>query len=196
MKNRKLKLRFWILSMLLLSISCKKDVVDNTVDCNDGQNRNIEAFFNALNNQSGYTLYESMDLLTHEYTFTTTTDIQVCGFGYKSAGNSLIYTIELQGSNGMLYTGNHSFSSAQFDYVSIPPITLTAGTYTLRRTVTNNSNLSETIGPITRGANNTSPNFPINLGGNITIESANFYGSGGPVPNYGVPNIYFEYVEL
>jgi hypothetical protein len=189
-----------VISVLLVSIiviSCKKDVADPTVDCSTSQSRDMEGFFNALHSSPNYDLYETMDLLTHEFTFTTTGTLQICGFGYKSQGTSLNYTIELVDNNATaLYTGNHSFSNTQYDYISIAPLTINAGTYTLRRTITNNANLSDTIGPITRGAGSTNPTFPINLGPNITINSANFYGTGGPVPNYGVPNIYFEYIEL
>lgn len=185
---------------IILVASCKKDVADPTVDCSTNQNHDIEGFFNALNNQSGYFEYESMDLLSHEYTFTTNVAIQICGFGYKSQGQSLVYEIKLtSSSNSTLYSGNLSFSSSTFDYTSIPPITLQPGTYTLTRTITNNTNLGETIGPITRAGTASSPSnptFPISLGPDISIISANFYGGGGPVPDYGIPNIYFDYIAL
>jgi hypothetical protein len=177
--------------------SCKKDVADPTVDCSTSTNRDIEGFFNALHSSPSYSLYETMDLDTHEYTFNTTGSLQICGFGYKSAGTNLVYEIKLvDQNNNVVYQGNHSFSDTTFDYISIPPISISAGVYTLSRTLTNGSNLSDTIGPITRGANNSAISFPVNLGPNITITGSNFYGGGGPVPNFGIPNIYFEYIEL
>ena len=185
-----------LFSMGIVFYSCKKDAADPTADCSSS-NRDIEAFFNTIHASSNYELYETMDLDTHEYTFSTAGDLQICGFGYKSAAPSLVYEIKLTDSNNnVIYQGNHSFSASAFDYVSVPPITIQPGTYTLSRTVTNASNLSETIGRITRGANNSAITFPVNMGPNLSILSANFYGSGGPVPNYGIPNIYFEYIEL
>jgi len=185
------------LCITLFFVSCKKDVVDPVVDCSTSQSRDMEGFFTALHSGANYELYETMDLLTHEFTFTTSVDLQICGFGYQSQGISLLYNIELvDASNTIVYTGNHSFSDSAYDYVSVPPISLPPGTFTLKRTITNSTSFSEVIGPITRGAGNTNPNFPISIGPNITVTAANFYGAGGPVPNYGVPNIYFEYIEL
>lgn len=172
----------------MTAISCKKDVVNPTVDCSTSSSRDIEGFFNLLHSSSSYELYETMDLLTHEYTFTTTNTIQICGFGYKSQGTSLIYTIELEGASSTLYSNNLSFDDTAYEYISVPAITVAPGTYTLRRTLTNMSTATDVIGPITRGTGAVDPSFPINLGGGITIDSADFYGSGGPVPNYGVPN--------
>ena len=185
-----------LILVLNISTSCKKDVADPTVDCSTSSSRDIEGFFNALHSSSSYELYETMDLLTHEYTFTTANDIQICGFGYKSQGTHLFYTIELEGTGGILYSSDLSFDDTAYDYISVPPITITAGTYTLRRTLINGTLATDVIGPITRGTGSVAPTFPISLGGGISIDSADFYGSGGPVPNYGVPNIYFEYIEL
>lgn len=185
-----------VLLLGIITTSCKKDVADPTVDCSTSSSRDIEGFFNVLNSSSNYELYETMDLLTHEYTFTTANDIQICGFGYQSQNASSVYTIELEGTSSTLYSNNLSFDNTAYEYISVPPITVAAGTYTLRRTLPTGTPFSDVIGPITRGTGSTNPTFPINLGGGISIDSADFYGSGGPVPNYGVPNIYFEYIEL
>jgi hypothetical protein len=189
-----------IFSLLIFVSSCKSDAADPTVDCNSGQTQNVGAFFNALNSQPGYFMYDNMDLTTHAYTFTTNADIQICGFGYKSQNPNLDYVIELTGP-GVSFSQTMQFDNTQFEYIDVPPITLQAGgSYTLMRTVTNNSNLNETIGPITRAGTPNAPSdptFPITLpGSNITITGATFYGGGGPVNNYGVPNIYFNYIEL
>ena len=182
----------------IIFYSCKKDVVDSTADCDSPDARNVEAFFNTLNNQPGYFLYESMDLLTHEYTFSTTDDLQICGFAYKSQDPNAQYQIELVDSNGNpVFSQQMSFSNTAFEFIGVPPFTITAGTYTLKRTIGSGNGF--TIGPITRAgtqANPANPTFPINLGSEITIQGSNFYGAGGPVPNYGIPNIYFEYVKL
>ncbi|HIP47745.1 MAG TPA: hypothetical protein EYG92_02120 [Lutibacter sp.] len=185
-----------LIVLISLITSCKKDVVDPAVDCSTSSSRDIEGFFGILHSSTSYELYETMDLLTHEYTFTTANDLQICGFGYKSQNSALVYTIELEGGGSTLYSSTLSFDNSAYEYISVPPITVTAGTYTLRRTLPAGTSFSDVIGPITRGAGSTDPTFPISLGGGISIDSANFYGSGGPVPNYGVPNIYFEYIEL
>jgi len=195
-----IKLTTIILFFASILYACKKDAADPTVDCNSSGTQQVGTFFNALNSQSGYFMYDNMDLLTHEYTFTANTNIQICGFGYKSQGSQLFYRIELIASDGTsLYNQQLSFDANQFEYVSVPPITVNAGTYTIKRTVVNNINASDVIGPITRAGTQSSPTdptFPINIGSEITILSANFSGGGGPVPNYGVPNIYFEYIAL
>ncbi len=185
---------------IILTTSCKDDAADPTVDCSNNQNHNVQGYFDTLNGLPGYHLYETMDLLTHQYTFTTTAAIQICGFGYKSQNANMFYTIELTGSGSTpLYTGNLTFSASQFEHVSVPPITLQPGTYTLKRTLPNGTNLGETIGPITRAGTTTSPmppSFPVSLSPDISIIATDFYGSGGPVPNYGIPNIYFDYISL
>jgi len=108
----------FFLSVLIITISltaCKKDTVDNTVTCADSVNRDMENFFNALHSSSNYELYETMDLTTHEFTFTTNGNLQICGFGYKSQDPSLDYEIKLKDSiNGtVIYQGNFSFSSIE-----------------------------------------------------------------------------------
>ncbi len=193
-----LRLFIILFAIGIFTYSCKKDAVDSTADCDSSNARDVGAFFNALNNQSGYYLYEGMDLLTHEYTFSTSDDIQICGFAYKSQDPSLQYLIELVDSNGTnVFSQTMSFDNTSFEYISVPPFTIQAGTYTLKRTLGSGGGF--VIGPITRAgtqATPQNPTFPINLGTEITIESSNFYGAGGPVPNYGIPNIYFEYVKL
>ncbi len=189
----------FILITGLSLVSCKKDASDPAVDCASNASRDMEAFFNAIHTQPEYALYETMDLTTHEYYFVPSVDIQICGIGYKSQNNSLNYDMVIEDNSGVLYSGTHSFDSAQFSYVSVPPVTLIAGTtYTIKRTVST-GNLNETIGPVTResdnGGNIVPFNFPVNLG-QITITGSSFYGMGGPVDDYGIPNIYFEYIEL
>lgn len=193
------------INLLVLSIfsSCKKDNAapnDPTIDCSTTQNRDIEAFFDTIHSHPNYELYDDMDFTSHEYSFTVTGDIQICGLAYKSQGNNFIYTMELLNASGTsLYTANLTFSNAVFDYVSIPPIILNAGHYVMRRTITNNTTATETVGPITRGTGGiplSNSDFPINLGLNITIDSTRFFGNGTSVSNYGVPNIYFEYHQL
>jgi hypothetical protein len=203
-----MKTTFKLLTLILLAgtafTGCKKDAADPAVDCATSSNRDIEAFFNTIHSQPQYNLYEMMDLTTHEYEFTVSADIQICGIGYKSQSTSLNYDIiieDVSNNNNVIYSGNHSFDDTQFSYVSIPPVTLTSGnTYRIKRVVINHGGvLANTIGPITRQLDNNGNIiqfvFPVTAG-DITIISSNYYGMGGPVPNFGIPNIYFEYIAL
>ena len=177
-------------------LACKKDAVDPAADCSTTQNRDMEGFFNTLNSSSTYFIYENMDLATHEYNFTTSVDLQICGFGYISQDPNLNYEIKITDSNNnTVYSGTFSFDNSAYDYVGIPPLTLSAGTYTLSRTVINPSSPNDALGPITRRSDFMDMDFPKTLG-NITFNSSKFYGGGGPVLDYGIPNIYFEYIEL
>ena len=196
MKTKSLKSIVILAVLFVFSTACKKDAANSSVDCSTSQNRDIENFFNALTSGSTYEIYNNMDLLTHEYTFTTSVNIQICGFGYKSADPNLSYEIKLvDANNNVIYSGNHSFSNTSYDYISIPPVTLSPGTYTLSRTLLNPSSVNDQVGPVTRRTDFQAMDFPKTVG-NITFVSSNFYGAGGPVPDYGIPNIYFEYIEL
>ncbi|MGV9004126.1 hypothetical protein [Flavobacterium sp.] len=139
--------------------------------------------------------YTTMDLVTHEYTFEVGTNKTICSIGYQGNANlfaaNIPYTIEIfnNTTSTMVYTGSHVFDSAMIDYQSIAPTNLIAGeSYTIRRIASNYlSNIGNTIGRICRFNNGSVP-FPVNSGA-LTIYSSNFYGTGGPVPNFGIPHI-------
>jgi hypothetical protein len=142
-----------------------------------------------------YDNYTTMDLVTHEYTFKANMNKTVCTLGYQ--GNAALfaggipYTMEIYNNttSSLVYTGNIVFNSAATDYQPITPTPLIAGNiYTIRRIASNYlGNIGNTIGRICR--KNTGPNqYPATYGA-ITIMSSNFYGTGGPVPNYGIPYI-------
>jgi hypothetical protein len=154
--------------------------------------------FKQLYNFAKFTMAGStdatMDLLTHEYTFTTTANQIICKVGYQ--GNSILfannipYKIEiLNSSNAVLYSGNHIFQSTAIEYKNIGPVSITAGqSYTIRRTVTNYmGNLNTTLGRIL-SFNVPANQFPVTNNG-LTITASNFYGTGGPVLNIGIPYI-------
>lgn len=138
----------------------------------------------------------SIDLLTHEYTFSLSTNKTICSIGYKGNAvlfaNNLPYTIQIvDASNTVIYTGTHLFDSTATSYVTITPTNLIANqSYTIRRTLPAGGymgNLANTTG---RLLNFTAASgaFPATLGG-LTITSSNFYGAGGPIPNAGIPYI-------
>ncbi|MEO8517086.1 MAG: hypothetical protein ABI426_10090 [Flavobacterium sp.] len=142
-----------------------------------------------------FTNYTTMDLVTHEYTFTVSANKTICTVGYQGNANlyasSIPYTIEIYNNTTttLVYTGSHIFNSAATDYQPITPTNLVAGnTYTIRRIASNYlGNIANTTGRILRF--NAAPvPYPVTYGV-LTISASNFYGTGGPVPNYGIPYI-------
>lgn len=139
----------------------------------------------------------TIDLLTHEYTFKVDANKTVCSVGYQGNAalfaSSLPYTIEIvdTATNAVIYTGNHLFGSTALSYVSITPVNLIANqSYTIRRTIPAGGyggNIGNTVGRVL-SFTATSGGFPASSGG-FTITSSNFYGSGGPIPNAGIPYI-------
>ena len=164
------------------------------VSC-DTTNTIFKQLFNfAKATMAGSTDVSTMDLITHEYKFTPTANQIICKVGYQ--GNSILlannipYTIEIvNSSNAVLYSGNHIFQSTAIDYKSVGPVNITAGqSYTIRRTVTNYmGNLATTQGRML-SFNVPANQFPVTNNG-LTITASNFYGTGGPVPNIGIPYI-------
>jgi hypothetical protein len=148
-----------------------------------------------LSSNALYDNYLTMDLVTHEYTFTVSTNKTVCTLGYQGNAtlfaSSIPYTMEIYNNttSTMVYSGNIVFNSASTDYQPITPTPLVAGnSYTIRRNANNYlGNIGNTIGRICR--KNAGPNQYPATNGVLTITTSNFYGTGGPVPNYGIPNI-------
>ncbi len=136
----------------------------------------------------------TMDLQTHEYTFSVASNETVCSVGYQGNAvlfaNNVPYTIEIYDNTNstIVYSGNHVFDSVATDYQPITATPLVAGnSYTIRRTVNNYlGNIGNTIGRMVRfdGSNP----FPVTQSG-MTITASDFYGTGGPVPNFGLPYI-------
>lgn len=162
--------------------------------CNNANSQFNQLFNFAKTTMAGSTDVNTMDLLTHEYTFMPIVNQVVCQVGYQ--GNSILfannipYTIEIANSaNVILYSGNHIFQSTVTDYKNIGPVSLIAGqSYTIRRTVTNYmGNLNTTQGRML-SFNVPANHFPV-INNGLTISASNFYGTGGPVPNIGIPYI-------
>ena len=151
---------------------------------------------------TAYNNYVTMDLVTHEYTFKLSATKTVCSIGYQGNANlfaaSVPYTIEIMDNSVSttipMYSGSNVYNSAFTDYVApTSPIVLNAGTsYTIKRKATNYlGNIGNTIGRICRFNNSSAPTvvpYPV-TSGIMTITASNFYGTGGPVPNYGIPFI-------
>ncbi|MEC4004094.1 hypothetical protein OX283_005465 [Flavobacterium sp. SUN052] len=158
-------------------------------------------YFTTLGSNSLYDDYTTMDLVTHEYTFNMFSTKTICQIGYqgKAALTSATtpYTISIfensVSTTVPIYTENRSFNSAFTDYYTPTgsPITLVSGhTYTIKRTVNNYlGNISNTTGRICRFNSGPLPTAATLAGSIMGITSSNFYGTGGPVPNYGIPYI-------
>jgi len=151
-----------------------------------------------LSSNSLYDNYTTMDLVTHEYTFTMLANKTICQIGYQ--GNANLYTanvpydIEIYDNTNsvMVYSGSHLFNSTSTDYVlPTSSINLNAGnSYTIRRIASNYlGNIGNTIGRIARYNGAPAPSSTVLSGSFMQITSSNFYGSGGPVPNFGIPYI-------
>ena len=156
-------------------------------------------FNNVLTSDPAYDDYTSMDLVTHEYTFTMLANKSICQIGYQGNAtlfaSSIPYTIEIYNNTTStpVYSGNHAFNSAFTDYVvpSGPTINLINGnSYTIRRIASNYAgNIGNTIGRICRFNSGPIPSAALGTGAEMQITSSNFYGTGGPIPNFGIPYI-------
>jgi len=162
--------------------------------CTTANSDFTQLFAATLASNSVFDDYTNMDLLTHEYTFSVATNETVCAVGYQGNAvlfaNNIPYTVEIfdNTNNALVYSGSHFFDSAFTDYQSVIPTNLVAGnTYTIRRIVTNYmGNIGTTTGRILR-FNGSNP-YPVTTNG-LTITASDFYGTGGPVTNYGIPYI-------
>ncbi len=182
-------------AVLAVGSSCGTITPTPPVVACDTTNTKFKQLYNfAKLTMAGSTDATTMDLLTHEYTFTTTANQVICKVGYQGnailLANNIPYTIEIvNSSNTVLYSGNHVFQSAAIEYKTIGPVNITSGqSYTIRRTVTNYmGNLNTTLGRML-SFNVPANQFPVSNNG-LTITASNFYGTGGPVLNIGIPYI-------
>jgi hypothetical protein len=132
-----------------------------------------------------------MDLKTHQYQIKINANGEICSVGYQNPSTwTGDYIIEIiNGTLSVSCSGTHSFSQAQLDYQSITPVAVSSGDITkVMRTISNNNSLNETVGRVLRKYDFTNIPYPITQG-NIVFLSSNFYGSGGPLPNFAQPYI-------
>jgi hypothetical protein len=173
-----------------LTTSCDNDNDPNNNIC-DSSYLSV-ASSTVFTSANGYTLYETMDLETHEYTMVINSSGEICSIGYQNPTTYTgTYEMEVENSTtNVTTTETFSFSQSNIQYQSFTvPLIVNAGdTVVVRRTISSGYTLlNETIGSIYTNSN---PNpFPITVNSNATIISSNFYGAGGPVPNFGVPLI-------
>ncbi|AMC10785.1 hypothetical protein Lupro_05815 [Lutibacter profundi] len=179
-----------IILTTVLFVSCDNDNDPTNNVCDDNYvNTLITDAFSATN---GYDdLPEFMDLKTHQYRIKINADGEICSVGYQNpstwTGNYIIEIINE--TTNASYSGTHSFSQAQLDYQSITPVAVSSGDIIkVMRTIANSTSLNETVGRILRKSDFTNVPYPITQG-NVEFLSSDFYGSGGPVPNFGQPYI-------
>ena len=184
-------LKSFLLCLIVASFtSCDNDNNPTNNVCDDSylSVANSTVFTTA----NGYTLNQTMDLETHEYTMTINAAGEICSIGYQNP-TTYTGTYEMEVENittNVTTTQIFSFSQAAIQYQSftIPLIVNVGDTVVVRRTISNSYTLlNETIGNIYTNPNPSS--FPVAINPNATITSSNFYGAGGPVPNIGVPII-------
>ncbi len=183
-----------LVASTILFFSCGSNDNDPTDNCETLNSPIVQLFSSLVSNTTDYIDEpEWMDLETHEYNVTINVSGEICSIGYQNPSTYTgDYLMEIIGPNGT-YAGVHTFSQTATEYISIPPIQVNAGdTFTIRRTIQTYTNLNETVGRMIRRTNSANIAFPINLG-NTTINSSNFYGAGGPVPNIGIPYIAFGF---
>ena len=179
--------------------SCTPPPVPTPSTCSTSTSDFQTIYNNVLTSLPMHDDYVTMDLTTHEYTFTMLTNKSICKIGYQGNANlfaaNIPYTIEIYDNttSSIVYTGSHIFNSAFTDYVT--PIGATVvlqntHSYTIKRIVTNYlGNLNNTIGRICRYNTGGLPSAAVATGAFMQITSSNFYGTGGPVPSYGIPYI-------
>lgn len=173
---------------LFVIASCDNDTDPTNNVCDDSYVST--AITNAL--AIGYDdLPEFMDLKTHKYRMKINADGEICTVGYQNpstwTGNYIIEIINETSTAS--YSGTHSFSQAALDYQSITPVIVSSGDIVIvMRTIVNNTTLNETVGRVLRKSDFTNVPYPITQG-NIELLSSDFYGSGGPVPNFAQPYI-------
>jgi hypothetical protein len=189
MKNLKKFAILFTFSLFVIS-SCDNDNDPTNNVCDDSfVNTAITDAFSSVN---GYDdLPEFMDLKTHKYRMKINADGEICSVGYQNpstwAGDYIIEIIN-ETSNAS-YSGTHSFSQVQLDYQSITPVAVSLGDIIIvMRTIINNTTLNETVGRVLRKSDFTNVPYPITQG-NIEFLSSDFFGSGGPVPNFAQPYI-------
>ncbi|WP_308993138.1 hypothetical protein QLS71_008575 [Mariniflexile litorale] len=156
------------------------------------------AITNAYSAANGYDdLAEFMDLETHEYSVKINAAGEICSIGYQNPSTYTGgYTMEIINTNtNTSYSGVHVFSQTGLDYQPITiPVQVNSGDIIIvKRTILPGyTMLNETIGRVLRKSNNANVPYPV-IQGNIEFLNSNFYGTGGPIPDFAQPYIAFGF---
>jgi hypothetical protein len=188
MKTLKL---FAFLAIFIALFSCDNDNDPTNNVCDE--NYISDLITTAYSITNGYDdLPEWMDLETHEYNIQINANGEICSIGYQNPSTYTGgYTMEIINiTTGNSYSGVHTFLQSALDYQSITPIAVSNGDeIKVKRTILPGwTYLNETIGHVLRKTGGGNIPYPITEG-NVTFLSSNFYGTGGPIPNFLQPYI-------
>ncbi|MDR6299389.1 cadherin repeat domain-containing protein [Mesonia maritima] len=162
-------------------------------ECEQSQAETENLFQNLVSNDN-FSFENTLDLITHDYTFKMDIDGEICSIGYQGASNFAYQIRILDSSGNILYDNNHTFSTTVQDYVSITPVSINANEkYTIQRISNNATTGSEKIGPVIE-SDDTSINFPFTEGG-FTIVSTPYFDSNMEFPGIIMPYITFGFTE-
>ncbi len=191
-----MKITLVMLLFATIFISCCDDDGNNPPNnvCQETDSAVSQGLINTFTAASGYDdLPEYMDLETHQYTVKINEDGEICSIGYQNPstypGGDYLMTVT-NVTAGLSYSGIHSFAQGATDYQAITPVLVNSGDIIkVQRTIQPGYGmLSATIGRISRKSDYTNVPFPVNAG-TVEFLSSDFYGAGGPVPNFGIPHI-------
>ena len=181
--------------LLLIVIGCTKENENKTVISCDTTNTIFNQLYNNVLSTPPNVEEVTMDSDLHAYTFEVTSPATICKIGYRSQPTfeAFPYLIEIynNSTNSLAYSGNHTFSSSNTEYVSITPVVLTVGnSYTIKRIQNNLTNdltilLGRVVGPQPDSGGQL--NFPYTFG-NLTITGSSFEANAGS-DNYLLPYI-------
>ncbi|MFL9831129.1 hypothetical protein ABS764_09740 [Flavobacterium sp. ST-87] len=171
-------------------ISCDNDNDPTNNVCDTGYVSTL--ITNAFSTANGYDDMETMDLETHEYTIQINADGEICSVGYQNPSTYTGgYTMTITNTtSNTSYSGVHTFSQTTLDYQSITPVLVNNGDIiNVKRTILPGYTLlNQTIGRLLRPSNYNDVPYPITQG-NVVFLSSNFYGTGGPIPDFAQPYI-------
>ncbi|WP_312399766.1 hypothetical protein [Chryseobacterium sp.] len=183
---------FLFSAALLLNLGCQvDDEMDEEIQnlyC-DSSNTTFNQLYNSLVTPTNPGTAQTLDLVTHSYTFSVTSNKVICKVGYQSAPamSGTPYLIEIYDNTDAVtvYSDSHLFSSASTSYVTIIPTVIKSGhSYTIKRSQNNYAgNIVNTIGRLI-----TNSTFPV-VHGDLKITGSSFYGTGGPLNNGSIPYI-------
>jgi hypothetical protein len=182
-----------IVLLIVLTTSCNKDNENKNLTGCDSTNTVFNQLYNSVLNTPQDLEDITMDTELHSYTFEVSSPATICKIGYRSQPTfeTIPYLIEIYNNttSTIVYSGNHTFSSSNTEYVSITPVVLTVGnSYTIKRIQNNFTNdITIFLGRVIEHNNGDQLNFPYTFG-NLTITGSSFGVDAGS-DNYLLPYI-------
>ena len=159
----------------------------------------FQSVYSLLANAQDYDDVFSIDLFHHEYEFTLNTNENLCKIGYQSTNDTITYVMKITNEDAgtVVYENDHTFDSAQTEYISVSGVSLNQGVrYKISRKVKYGYDQGlmahDLIGrcAYSSGWVQNSP-FPL-IYGSVTIIKGGFYDddpSGNTIGDYSFPYI-------